>query len=90
VSVALLTLGEEIKAALPGAVTDAVVAFDELTVHAQADRIVEVLRTLYASPAPTIPAARSASKSSTICWRRIITGASGSRSRPTNRPRSLP
>ena len=32
-SEALVQLGEEIKAALPGAVTEAVVAFEELTVH---------------------------------------------------------
>jgi NADH-quinone oxidoreductase subunit C len=47
---ALGQLGEEIKAALPGAVTDAVVAFDELTLHAEAGAIVEVLRTLYSDP----------------------------------------
>ena len=41
-SEALVQLGEEIKAALPGAVTEAVVAFEELTVHAEAASIVEV------------------------------------------------
>lgn len=49
-SEALGQLGEEIKAALPGAVTDAVVALDELTIHAEAGSIVEVLRTLYSDP----------------------------------------
>jgi hypothetical protein len=34
----LLALGEDIKAALPGAVTSAVIAFDELTIHAEAAR----------------------------------------------------
>ena len=42
----LLALGEDIKAALPGAVTEAVVAFDELTILAEAASIVEVLKTL--------------------------------------------
>jgi NADH-quinone oxidoreductase subunit C len=42
----LLALGEDIKAALPGAVTDAAVAFGELTVHAEAASIVAVLKTL--------------------------------------------
>ena len=46
-SEALVTLGEEIKAALPGAVTNALVAFDELTIEAEASAIVQVLRTLY-------------------------------------------
>ena len=46
-SEALVQLGEEIKAALPGAVTEAVVAFDELTIHAEAASIVEVMKTLY-------------------------------------------
>ena len=36
-SEALVTLGEEIKAALPGAVTDIVVAFDEITVLARGE-----------------------------------------------------
>ena len=45
-SEALVQLGEEIKAALPGAVTEAVVAFDELTVHAEAASIVAVMKTL--------------------------------------------
>ena len=49
-SEALVQLGEEIKAALPGAVTEAVVAFEELTIHAEAASIVEVLRTLYSDP----------------------------------------
>ncbi len=49
-SEALVTLGEEIKAALPGAVTDIVVAFDEITVLAQAAEIVRVLKTLYDDP----------------------------------------
>lgn len=49
-SEALVQLGEEIKAALPGAVTEAVVAFEELTVHAEAASIVAVLRTLYSDP----------------------------------------
>ena len=43
-SEALVQLGEEIKAALPGAVTEAVVAFEELTIHAEAASIVAVLR----------------------------------------------
>ena len=46
-SEALVQLGEEIKAELPGAVTEAVVAFDELTIHAEAASIVEVMKTLY-------------------------------------------
>lgn len=46
-SEALVTLGEEIKAALPGAVTNALVAFDELTIEAEAGAIVQVLRALY-------------------------------------------
>lgn len=46
----LEALGAEIQAALPGAVTDAVIAYDELTIHAEASAIVEVLRTLYADP----------------------------------------
>ena len=46
----LVTLGEEIKAALPGKVTQAAVAYDELTILAEAASIVEVLRTLYADP----------------------------------------
>ena len=46
-SEALVQLGEEIKAALPGAVTEAVVTFDELTIHAEAASIVEVMKTLY-------------------------------------------
>ncbi|POR55438.1 NADH-quinone oxidoreductase subunit C [Bosea psychrotolerans] len=46
----LLALGEDIKAALPGAVTEAVVAFDELTVHAEAASIVQVLRVLRDDP----------------------------------------
>jgi len=49
-SEALVALGEEIRAALPGAVTDAVITFGELTVHAEAASIVEVMRTLYADP----------------------------------------
>ena len=49
-SEALVALGEEIKAALPGAVTEAVVAFGELTVHAEAASIVAVLRTLRDDP----------------------------------------
>ena len=49
-SEALVTLGEEIKAALPGAVTDIVVAFDEITVLAEASEIVRVLKTLYDDP----------------------------------------
>ena len=49
-SEALATLGEEIKAALPGAVTAATVAFDELTIEAEAASIVQVLATLYADP----------------------------------------
>jgi NADH-quinone oxidoreductase subunit C len=46
----LLALGEDIKAALPGAVTQAVVAFDELTVHAEAASIVQVLKVLRDDP----------------------------------------
>jgi NADH-quinone oxidoreductase subunit C len=46
----LLALGEDIKAALPGAVTEAVVAFDELTVHAEAASIVQVLKVLRDDP----------------------------------------
>ncbi len=46
----LVTLGEDIKAALPGAVTQAVVAFDELTIHAEAASIVQVLKTLRDDP----------------------------------------
>ena len=49
-SEALVALGEEIKAALPGAVTEAVVFFGELTLHAEAASILEVMRTLYADP----------------------------------------
>ncbi|PTM43244.1 NADH-quinone oxidoreductase subunit C [Bosea sp. 124] len=49
-SEALVALGEEVKAALPGAVTEAVVAFGELTVHAEAASIVNVMRTLYTDP----------------------------------------
>jgi NADH-quinone oxidoreductase subunit C len=46
----LLALGEDIKAALPGAVTQAVVAFDELTIHAEAASIVQVLKVLRDDP----------------------------------------
>ncbi|WP_089175213.1 NADH-quinone oxidoreductase subunit C [Bosea sp. AS-1] len=49
-SEALVKLGEEIQAALPGAVTEAVVAFEELTIHAEAASIVRVMKTLYADP----------------------------------------
>ncbi|MFY8038446.1 MAG: NADH-quinone oxidoreductase subunit C [Bosea sp. (in: a-proteobacteria)] len=43
---ALAALGEHIKAALPGKVTDAAVSFGELTVQAEAADIVAVLRFL--------------------------------------------
>lgn len=46
----LVTLGEEIKAALPGAVVNAIVAFDELTVEAEAASIVQVMATLRDDP----------------------------------------
>ncbi|WNJ93227.1 NADH-quinone oxidoreductase subunit C [Bosea sp. 685] len=46
----LLALGEDIKAALPGAVTQAVVAFDELTINAEAASIVQVLKVLRDDP----------------------------------------
>ena len=46
----LVTLGEEIKAALPGAVTDAVVAYGELTILAEAAAIPGVLQTLRDDP----------------------------------------
>jgi NADH-quinone oxidoreductase subunit C len=46
----LAALGDDIKAALPGAVADVVVAFDELTVHAEAGAIVAVLKTLRDDP----------------------------------------
>jgi NADH-quinone oxidoreductase subunit C len=43
---ALTALGERIVTAAKGAVTDFAVAFDELTVHAEADRIADVLTVL--------------------------------------------
>jgi NADH-quinone oxidoreductase subunit C len=46
----LAELGESIKAALPGAVTGYVIAFDQLTVDVDASRIVEVVKYLRDDP----------------------------------------
>jgi NADH-quinone oxidoreductase subunit C len=46
----LAALGETIKVALPGAVTDASVAFDQLTLSIDAARVVEVVRFLRDDP----------------------------------------
>ena len=46
----LAELGESIKAALPGAVTEYVIAFDQLTVDVDASRIVEVVKYLRDDP----------------------------------------
>jgi NADH-quinone oxidoreductase subunit C len=48
---ALRALGESIAMALPGAVLGSVVAFGELTVDVQADRLPDALRTLRDDPA---------------------------------------
>ena len=47
----LTVLGESIKAALPGAVTDALVAFDQLTLSLDAAKVVEVVCHLRDDPA---------------------------------------
>jgi NADH-quinone oxidoreductase subunit C len=47
----LAALGETIKVALPGAVTDASVAFDQLTLSIDAAKVVEVVRYLRDDPA---------------------------------------
>jgi len=50
VSEALVTIGDAIKAALPGAVTAATIAFGELTIEAEAAAIVQVMTTLQSDP----------------------------------------
>jgi NADH-quinone oxidoreductase subunit C len=46
----LAELGETIKAALPGVVTDASIAFDQLTLNVEAEKIVEIVTFLRDDP----------------------------------------
>ncbi len=98
---ALKSIGDKAVATLPGAVVGARMAFGELTLTAEAARIVEVLTFLRDDPpasssaSPTsaariIPSARSASRSSINCSRPSSISASASRSRPTRRRRFPP